>query len=271
MLYIVPTPIGNLEDITLRAIRLFEEADIVLCEDTRVTKRLFFLLRERQLLSSQNEPRFMALHSHNEAQVLERFEANFFDACVLYVSDAGMPGFSDPGAKLIAYARRLKIPYTVLPGANAAVTAFVARASEEQQMLFVGFLPHKAAARTKALQMALHSGYATVLYESPHRLKKLLQEIVSLDARRQLFLCKELSKKYERFYEGAADELIEEFGDDIKGEWVVIISPKVSEQLHFSYEDILALSLPKKEKAKLLSQISQESVKSIYTSLMQNE
>jgi 16S rRNA (cytidine1402-2'-O)-methyltransferase len=195
LLQLVPTPIGNIGDISLRAIEALSEADILLCEDTRVTKKLLHILKERYNLSPKENQEFISLHSHNEKYFIEKLETSFFESNVVYVSDAGMPGISDPGQALVNYCLENSIEYDVLPGANAVLTAFVASGFIETKMLFWGFLPHKGKDRIASLQGALSSGYTTILYESPHRLEKLLNELNLEAPELEIFLAKELTKK----------------------------------------------------------------------------
>ena len=203
MLSLVPTPIGNISDISLRSLDVLSTAQTILCEDTRVTKKLIHLLKERHNLTTA-EPQFLSLHSHNEADFISKLTPEFFNQNVVYVSDAGMPGISDPGQMLISYCIEHGISYDVLPGANAVLTAFVASGFIQTKMLFFGFLPHKGNDRSAALQEALYNGYTTVLYEAPTRLEKLLSEIAVAVPDRNVFLAKELTKKFQRFYRGKA-------------------------------------------------------------------
>ena len=143
MLSLVPTPIGNIGDISLRAIELLSEADTLLCEDTRVTKKLIHILKERYNTVFKENQTFISLHSHNEKEFIKDLEPSFFDKNVVYASDAGMAGISDPGQILVKYAQENNVKYDVLPGANAVLTAFVASGFVETKMLFWGFLPHK--------------------------------------------------------------------------------------------------------------------------------
>ncbi|SFV49916.1 rRNA small subunit methyltransferase I [hydrothermal vent metagenome] len=270
MLQLVPTPIGNIADITLRAMSVLGEADVLLCEDTRVTKQLLHILKERYNLQTKPNQSFIALHSHNEEEFLKELTPDFFDQNVVYVSDAGMPCISDPGMKLVAYAQSHDIEYDVLPGANAALTAFAASGFDQTQFCFFGFLPHKGKERLEALQKALGSGYITILYESPHRLKKLLQEIAEKEPMRELFVVKELTKRYQHYYRGDAKEILNQIGSNIKGEWVVLLqkSKKQKDAITISQEEIIQLDLPKKQKAKLLAKITGKSVKECYSSLI---
>ncbi len=269
MLSLIPTPIGNIGDISLRAIELLSEADILLCEDTRVTKKLIHILKERYNTSFKENQEFISLHSHNEQAFVEKLEPSFFEQNIVYASDAGMPGVSDPGQALVSYCIKHSLAYDVLPGANALLTAFVASGFEQTQLLFFGFLDHKGNSRSTGLQKALHNGYTTILYESPHRLEKLLQELVQEAPQREIFLAKELTKRYQKFFRGTPKELIEQVGKNIKGEWVVVLSASQTQsESAISEKDILALDLPKKVQAKLINKITGENIKEIYQKLL---
>nr|WP_321266755.1 16S rRNA (cytidine(1402)-2'-O)-methyltransferase [uncultured Sulfurimonas sp.] len=269
MLKLIPTPIGNIGDISLRAIEALSEADTLLCEDTRVTKKLIHILKERYNTVFKENQQFISLHSHNEKHFVEKLEPSFFEQNVVYVSDAGMPGISDPGQLLIKYAQENSIEYDVFPGANALLTAFVASGFVETQMLFWGFLPHKGKDRATSLQGALHSGFTTVLYESPHRLQKLLLEIIDEEPNRKIFLAKEISKKYQKYFNGTAKEVLNALSDNFRGEWVVVIeASEMHNSSAISQNDILELDLPKKVQAKLISKITGENTKSCYQRLL---
>ena len=269
MLTFIPTPIGNPLDITLRAMRLFEEAELLLCEDTRESRRLMRLLSERYGMRSP-EAEFLSFNEHNGPERLTEVAERLERERVVYVSDAGMPVISDPGVILVEYCQKQGIVYDVLPGASAVVTAYAASGFREGRFLFFGFLPHRGGERTRALNEALHTGYNTVLYESPHRLMKLLEEIAAADPGRLLFLGKELSKKFQSYYRGCAAELLEQFrAEHIRGEWVVVIEAEKSERKALYLEDILALDIAPKPRAKLLSKITGEPVKLCYERLME--
>jgi 16S rRNA (cytidine1402-2'-O)-methyltransferase len=269
MLTFIPTPIGNPQDITIRAMKLFEKAELFLCEDTRQTKRLLRLLEERFDMRYP-DARFISFNKHNGEERLEEFGETLQDTEVVYVSDAGMPIISDPGQLLVAYAQRNDIPYDVLPGASAVTTAYAASGFEEGKFLFYAFLPHKGKERSTALSEAMNNGYNTVLYEAPHRLEKLLQEIAALDEERELFLAKEISKKYQSYYRGSAVELNNTFKAlTIRGEWVVIIKAQQGEEKSLSFNEVLNFDMPPKIKAKLLAQLSDKSVKEWYNELIQ--
>ncbi|MEA3227823.1 MAG: 16S rRNA (cytidine(1402)-2'-O)-methyltransferase [Campylobacterota bacterium] len=271
MLTLVPTPIGNIGDISLRAMNALSEADILLCEDTRVTKKLINILQTRYDFFTKNDTQeFISLHSHNEKSFVEKLEPSFFEQNIVYISDAGMPGISDPGQVLVRYAIDNGISYDILPGANAVLTAFVASGFIQTQMLFFGFLDHKGSSRTTALQKALHNGYTTVLYESPHRLDKLLLEIAQEEPSREIFLAKELTKKYQNYFHGTAKEIFDTLAGNYKGEWVVVIKAgEAHNSSAVTQKDILGLDLPKKTQAKLISKITGENTKVCYQRLLQ--
>lgn len=269
MLTLVPTPIGNIGDISLRAIEALSSADTLLCEDTRVTKKLIHILKERYNTIFKSEQNFISFHSHNEKEFIEELEPSFFEQNVIYVSDAGMPGISDPGAALVKYCQDNGVKYDVMPGANALLTAFVASGFTEGKMLFWGFLPHKGKDRAASLLGALGSGYTTILYESPHRLDKLLTELSHEEPSRKLFLAKELTKRYQNYYFGTADEIKQKLDANLRGEWVVVIEAKESQNSSaISQNDILELDLPKKVQAKLISKITGENTKACYERLL---
>ena len=182
-----------------------------------------------------------------------------------------MPGVSDPGQTLVRYCIDNGVAYDVLPGANAVLTAFVASGFCETQMLFFGFLDHKGSSREQQLQEAMQNGYTTVLYESPHRLEKLLNEIAKADASRQLFVAKELTKRYQRYLHGTAESILEELGGNFMGEWVVVIDAgKSHASSAISEKDILLLDLPKKVQAKLIAKITGENTKACYQRLLES-
>ncbi len=268
MLYFIPTPLGNIEDLTKRAIRYIQIADTVFCEDTRVAKRLLNIIKERfDIEISPKE--FFSMHSHNEKRILQDLDKKIFEKTVIYMSDAGMPCISDPGVFLVQYAQENDIEYEVLPGANAAVTSYASSGFEEKEFLFYGFLPHKGNERKKALSEVLNSGYNTILYESPHRIQKLIQEIALLDSSRELFVQKEISKLYHKWYKNSAEKLNELFeNENLKGEWVVTVRGKDKEDLSLSQNDILEADISPKQKAKLLSKISDKTTKEWYAELV---
>lgn len=219
-LYIVPTPIGNLEDMTFRAVRLLKEADLVLCEDTRHSKPLL----DHFGISANT----MSYHKFNEKervnQILNRL-AKGEEICL--ISDAGLPGISDPGSILIREVQKANLPYTVLPGASASVTAAVAASFGEGPFLFYGFLPQKKTEREKLYQDLIHLGFPVVFYEAPHRIRKTAQEL-----REKLpgthFYARELTKHFEEYLMFSSEEDYVEKLEE-RGEYVIVILPKGEE------------------------------------------
>lgn len=260
MLFLVPTPIGNLEDITKRAIKALFESEIIFCEDTRVTKKLL------NLYKIPLNKKFISMHSHNEDKIISNLNPDILkNKLCVYVSDAGMPAISDPGSKLVKFCIENKIPYSALPGASALITAFAA-SGFEGEFTFFGFLPHKGEKREKKLNEVIQNDKISILYESPHRIEKLLAELKKSIPDREIFLAKELTKLHETYIK---DKIKNIKLENTKGEWVVIIDKGTrSKKIELSYEDILNLTLPPKEKAKLLSKISKKSVKEIYKGLL---
>jgi len=270
MLTFIPTPIGNPQDITIRALKEFEKATLFLCEDTRETKRLLRILEERFDLTYP-EVEFLSFHEHNGAERLLEIAERLEKEQVVYVSDAGMPIISDPGQILVEHCQKNAITYDVLPGASAVVTAYAASGFPEGNFLFFGFLPHKGTERSSALIEAMNRIDNVILYEAPHRIEKLILEITKIDENREVFFAKELSKKFQNYYRGSARELFSQFESssiNSKGEWVVVIQAKKEEAKALYVDDILAFDLQPKVKAKLLAKLTDKSVKEWYNKLI---
>ncbi|MFB3227201.1 16S rRNA (cytidine(1402)-2'-O)-methyltransferase [Exiguobacterium sp. PHA03] len=215
-LYIVPTPIGNLEDMTYRAVRILQESDIVAAEDTRQTMKLF---RHFSI-----ETKLVSYHEHNKQTSGERLLADLeAGKQIALVSDAGMPGISDPGSDLIRQAIAADIPVIVLPGANAALTALVASGLSTERFLYYGFLPRKKKERREALEQLKYESGTLIFYEAPHRLKEMLQGIEEILGDRQVTLARELTKRYEEYIRGSVSELRAWAAEDVRGEFVVLV------------------------------------------------
>lgn len=217
-LVLIPTPIGNLEDITLRSIRYLSECDFLLAEDTRVTKKLLnHLSISKQVFS---------FHIHNEHKVLNQFIEKINQSNVVgLVSDAGTPGISDPGFLLIRACIENGIDIECLPGPTALIPALVVSGFPTDRFVFEGFLPHKKGRQTKIKEICQEER-TSVLYESPHRIQKLLVQLKEfIQSDRQLAVIRELSKYYEEIWRGTIDELIQKSQEkELKGEIVVVIS-----------------------------------------------
>ena len=268
MVYFIPTPIGNLEDISVRSLKLLTECVTLFCEDTRITKKLLTLLSSKHHLKF-NIKKFISMHSHNEEAVLADIDMTIFEDNVAYLSDAGMPGISDPGAALVRFCKEKKLRYEVLPGANAALLAYVTSGISCHKFLFYGFLSHKGNDRQNELFEVLGSPYAVILYESPHRIEKLVEELAQFAPSRNIFVIKEATKRYEKRFSATGEKLQALLKNaNLKGEWVVVIEPESNGSGEaITKEDILLLELPPKQKAKLLSKLTGESIKEWYTKL----
>jgi 16S rRNA (cytidine1402-2'-O)-methyltransferase len=218
MLYVVATPIGNLGDITLRALKVLEDADLIAAEDTRHSG---MLLKHYKI----DKP-FISYHEHNEAmrtaQLIERIAAG---EKIALISDAGTPGLSDPGARLIRECIKRGLPYTMIPGPSSILTALVGSGFSMEKFLFSGFLPVKSGRRQRELRGAADREETTIFFESPYRLTKTLKACVDIMPDRQLCVARELTKKFEEFWRGTADELLTHYtAHPPKGEIVLVIS-----------------------------------------------
>lgn len=217
-LFLIPTPIGNLEDITLRAIRILkEEVDLVLAEDTRKTG---ILLKHYDI----SKP-MAAFHQHNEHKVLERIVDRIQGGeRMALVTDAGTPAISDPGFLLVRACLQKNIEVECLPGATAFVPALVNSGLPADRFIFEGFLPQKKGRQTRLHEIA-ERPYTTVLYESPHRLVKTLGQLAAVSgADRRASVSRELTKLFEENKQGSLAELIEWFGNkEVKGEIVLVV------------------------------------------------
>jgi len=219
-LAVCATPIGNLDDVTLRVLDELRAADVVLCEDTRHTR----VLLDRHGISA----RLLSYHEHNEAkrtaELLPRLEAG---ERIALVSDAGLPGISDPGARLVAAALEAGVAVAVLPGASAVETALVASGLAAERYQFVGFLPRGA----RALRALWHElagwPHPVVAFESPRRLPATLRSLADADPDRLVAVCRELTKKFEEVVRGSAGELAARFAEPPKGEITLVVGPAV--------------------------------------------
>lgn len=223
MLYLVPVPIGNLEDISYRAVRLLSEADIILAEDTRVTAKLLNHYGIKNTMRS--------FHAHNEhgklSAVMHELEAG---KNIILVSDAGTPGISDPGFLLVREAIEKQIELTCLPGATAFVPALVMSGLPCDRFYFEGFLPHKKGRMTR-INALLEMPCTVVMYESPHRIGKLLQQLSEAGAgQRRICISREISKVYEENIRGTVQEVLKQLEErnQSKGEIVVCLEASAS-------------------------------------------
>lgn len=216
ILYLVPTPIGNLEDITLRSINVLKEVDVIFSEDTRVTSIL--------LSTYQIKKKLISLHEHNENQVKEKVLFYLKEGKnVALVTDRGTPIISDPGYKTVEYISNLGYNVVSLPGATAFVPALTSSGIEPQPFTFYGFLNSKDTKKIKELEELKYNKNTLIFYESPHRIEKTLELMLKIFGDRKVSISREISKKHENIYRGKLSSLIEEF-DNPKGEFVIIVS-----------------------------------------------
>ena len=220
-LYLVATPIGNLEDITLRALRILKQADLIACEDTRQTQKL--------LNHFGIEKPTISYHEHNEAsRAAELIEKLAQGARIAVVSDAGMPGISDPGFRLVSLAIEKGVPVVPVPGPAAFVTALVGSGLPVESFAFCGFLPPKSGARRRVLERVKESLQTQVFYEAPHRIRETLEDVVAtLGPNRRVVVARELTKIHEEFLRGTAAEVLAtaDSRGELKGEIVLLIGP----------------------------------------------
>ncbi|MFZ2167310.1 MAG: 16S rRNA (cytidine(1402)-2'-O)-methyltransferase [Minisyncoccia bacterium] len=220
-LSIVATPIGNLEDITLRALRTLKECDVIYAEDTRVISKLLARYEIQKPLQRLDA----ATEAKKAEDIIARLEAG---ECVAYVSDAGTPGISDPGTRLVAQVREQLPEATIeaIPGASALTAALSIAGIDTAAFIFLGFLPHKKGRQT-ALKALAESEIPIVLYESPHRIEKLLEELAPLEVSK-VVVARELTKIHEEVVSGTVAEVQAHFAahpDTIRGEFVVVVVP----------------------------------------------
>ncbi|GMU85110.1 MAG: ribosomal RNA small subunit methyltransferase I [Ignavibacteriales bacterium] len=220
MLYVAATPIGNLEDITLRVIRLFKEADVILCEDTRVTG---ILLKHLEIPHKE----FIVINAFNEAKNIDWIIGRIAQANIaVLVSDAGTPGISDPGVRLVNAAKSAGIEIAALPGASSVTAALSIAGIPTDSYLFEGFLPLKKGRQKKLKELSQFEA-TIVLFESSHRIEKLLSELRQYIPDRLVLVMREITKKFEETWEGYPQQLVESFPEKIsKGEFVVLIAKK---------------------------------------------
>ena len=260
-LAVCATPIGNLDDVTLRVLEELRSADVILCEDTRHTR----VLLDRHGISGK----LVSYHEHNEAkraaEVLPRMEAGERFALV---SDAGMPAISDPGARLVAAALELGVPVTVLPGPTAVDTALVASGFPAERYQFVGFLPRGARALASLWEELASWPHPVVAFESPRRLPATLRSLAEAQPAREVAVCRELTKKFEEVVRGTAAELATRFAEAPKGEITLVLGPgRPSEDVGAAIEavgELVSAGVPRRQAADVVSRLTGASRNELY-------
>ena len=253
-LAVCATPIGNLEDITLRVLRELGEAEVVLCEDTRHTR----VLLERHGIQA----RLLSYHEHNEAkrtaELLPRLQAG---ERLALVSDAGMPGISDPGARLVVAALENGVTVSVLPGPSAVETALVASGFDAARYQFIGFLPRSQAQLGTVWGELAHLRHTLVAFESPQRLARSLASLAEALPDRPVAVCRELTKRFEEVARGSAAEVAERFAGGTKGEITLILGPGTeveagNESALEAVAELLAAGTPRRAAAEVVSRLT---------------
>lgn len=223
-LYLVGTPIGNLADITYRAVKILKEVDLIACEDTRVSKKLCAHYEISTPLKSY--------HEHNKAQQTEYLIEQLREGIsIALVSDAGLPLISDPGYELVVAAREHQIKVETVPGPNAGLTALMASGLPSFTYTFLGFLPRKEKQKQEILEKRMYEDSTLIIYESPHRVKDTLKTIQKVDKNRKVSLGRELTKKFEQITTSNVDDLLNQLQEGLiptKGEFVVLIEGAVA-------------------------------------------
>ncbi|GGA70802.1 16S rRNA (cytidine(1402)-2'-O)-methyltransferase [Ornithinibacillus halotolerans] len=236
-LYIVPTPIGNLEDITYRALSILKSVTIIAAEDTRNTKKL--------LNHFEISTPLISYHEHNklerEEQLLEKIKSG---ESIAIVSDAGMPGISDPGYEIVKAVIDEKLSVIVLPGANAALCALVGSGLPNKEFLFYGFLPRKQKEKEEELERLGRYKATLIFYESPYRVKETLKTLHKVLGNRQIAIARELTKRFEEYVRGTLEELIDWANDnEPKGEFCIVVEGRKEEELEDNEDWWVNLSL----------------------------
>jgi len=266
-LYVVGTPLGNLEDMTFRAVRILQSVDLIAAEDTRHTGKL---LQHFQITTPQ-----ISYHEHNRqsriGEVLHHLQVQ--QHSVALVSDAGMPGISDPGYELIAACLQAEIPVIPIPGPTAAITALCVSGLPTDRFVFEGFLPLKGTARTARLEALQQEERTLLLYEAPHKLVKTLADLVAaLGGNRPITLGRELTKRFEEFWYGTLAEALKHYQTEApKGEFTLVIqgatrqAPTLSEQaIRAELERLLQRGLSRADASRQLAQATGQPKKVIY-------
>jgi 16S rRNA (cytidine1402-2'-O)-methyltransferase len=262
-LAVCATPIGNLEDVTLRVLRELAEADLVLCEDTRHTRGLL----ERHGIRA----RLQSYHRHNEAArteaLLPRLEAG---ERIALVSDAGLPGVNDPGARLIEAALEASLPVTVLPGPSAVETALVASGLSGERFQFLGYLPRGEKAQRSLWEELASWPHPAVAFESPQRLPATLRSLAAAMPERRVAVCRELTKRFEQVERGTAAELERRFTEPPKGEVTLVVG--AAEQADRGAEtgavaavaELVATGVPRRQAADVVARLARVSRNTLY-------
>jgi 16S rRNA (cytidine1402-2'-O)-methyltransferase len=272
--YIVGTPIGNMGDISNRAVEILTKTNFIMCEDTRETKKLLNLLdisfQDKQLISVREQ------NEQSSCDKLISILNNGED--VVYMSDAGMPAISDPGARLVDSVHNAQLKINVVPGPSAVTSAVALSGFQSTSFKFLGFFPRKESEQLKEIKSISDAGFISVYFESPNRLINTLEVLSeNLDTNQRVLIAREITKKFEESYRGTPQEALEHFENGIKGECVIVLEQNLEEALNAydqNLENVMRLLVEKGlsskdsiEVIKLLNSASKNDLKEIYNKI----
>lgn len=250
-LFICPTPIGNLEDITIRTLKVLKKVDLIACEDTRVSRKLLNRYNIKNKLTSYHKFNY-------KSKIPELIEILKSGHSIAVISDAGMPGISDPGFEIINACINENIEVSVLPGASASIMALVSSGISSERFTFIGFLPEKSTKRKAELENLKFYKETLIFYEAPHRIKEMLIDLLEIFGDRKVSICRELTKLYEEIIRDNLVNIVKKLEDlTIKGEFVIVVEGYVEDTKEINIKEELSLLISKgyskKEAVKIIT------------------
>ena len=249
--YLIATPIGNLSDISSRALEILSKVEVVACEDTRNTSLLLSKFGLHKTLISY--------HEHNEQECSQKLLAMLKNgSSIAIVSDAGYPGISDPGSVIVSHCINQDIPVSIIPGANASLPALIASGLDNKHYYYHGFLPSKPSERKKELELLSSIPVTLIFYESPHRILDTLNDMLNILGDRKVCLCRELTKLHEEFIRGTLNELITLDESTLRGEMVLVVEGSSNVRNDYSEEELIKLVNEELKSGTSLKQACQE-------------
>lgn len=249
--YLIATPIGNLSDISSRALEILSKVEVVACEDTRNTSLLLSKFGLHKTLISY--------HEHNEQECSHKLLAMLKNgSSIAIVSDAGYPGISDPGSVIVSHCINQDIPVSIIPGANASLPALIASGLDNKHYYYHGFLPSKPSERKKELEQLSSIPVTLIFYESPHRILDTLNDMLNILGDRKVCLCRELTKLHEEFIRGTLNELITLDESTLRGEMVLVVEGSSNVRNDYSEEELIKLVNEELKSGTSLKQACQE-------------